>query len=111
MYQALLCLSLMAPGAEPCPCKGASECVREPVVTKVTHNCYTYKCTEFCSQCDSLLRMLCDGKTCCKECHVHRKRELVKRYCVEEKCEEKCVLHPGAPCGACAPCTAVPVKP
>lgn len=104
MYQALLYLSLMIPGGEPCPCPDANVCVREPVVTKVKHVCYCSKCTEFCLGHDSFIRALLSG-TGCDCCHVHRKHELIKKVCVEEKCEMKCVLHPGcATCAPCAPC-------
>ncbi|MFL5338531.1 MAG: hypothetical protein ACJ8F7_00040 [Gemmataceae bacterium] len=101
MYQALLCLSLMVPGAEPCPCPGGT-CVREPVVTKVPHPCYTYKCSEFCLPHQGCLAaLLLHREPSCCDCYVHRKRELVKKVCVEERCEEKCVLKPG--CAPCAP--------
>jgi hypothetical protein len=102
MYQALLCLSLVSPGQEPCACPPENVCVREPIVTKVKHVSYTCKCSEFCLGHDSILRSLFSGGSCgCGACHVHKKRELVKHVCVEEKCEEKCVLRP-----ACAPCAA-----
>jgi hypothetical protein len=106
MYQALLCLSMMAPGAEPCPCPGSSVCVREPVVTKVPHNQYTFKCSEFCLGHDSILRsLLGEHHSDCHDCNLHRKRDLVKKVCIEEKCQDKCVLHPAAgPCGVpCGP--------
>ena len=99
MYQALLYLSLLIPGEEPCPCPDSNVCVREPVVTKVKHVCYTSKCTEFCLGHDSILRALLT-RTGCDCCHVHKKRELVKHVCVEEKCEVKCVLHPACEPGA-----------
>ncbi len=116
MYQTLLCLSLITPGQQPCPCQpspcpGTNVCVRESVVTKVDHVNYSWKCTEFCLGHDSCLRSLLFGRSrdcgeCHGDCHVHRKRELVKKICVEEKCEEKCVLRPAcqtAPCATAAP--------
>ena len=106
MHHALLCLSLMVPGAEPCPCPGSSVCVREPVVTKVNHVVYTSKCTEFCLGHDSIFRSLFGHKGDCNDCHVHRKRDLVKKIRVEERCEEKCVLHPAMALPASA---AVPI--
>jgi hypothetical protein len=95
----------MTPGAEPCPC--GSVCVREPVVTKVNHVVYSSKCTEFCLGHDSILRSLlsCLGGGC--DCNVHKKRDLVKKIRVEERCEQKCVLHP-ATAAAAAP-AAIPI--
>jgi hypothetical protein len=110
MYQALLCLSMLAPGAEPCPCPGSSVCVREPVVTKVPHTTYTFKCTEFCLGHNSILRSLLADKNSDCDCRVHRKRDLVKKVCIEEKCQEKCVLHAAPPCEAGKPITPAPAS-
>src|SRR5262249_5603153 len=107
MYQALLCLSLFTPGGEPCPCPGGT-CVREQVVTKLSTPHYTVKCSEFCLPKYHLLGFLCKDNC---DCHPMKKRELVKKVCVEEKCECKCVLKPCTPCAACEAGTViVPAK-
>ncbi len=108
MYQALLALSLFAPAGEPCPCPGGT-CVREPVVTKVSKPAYTFKCSEFCLPKYKLFGCLCGHKDDCADCHPKKKRDLVKKICVEERCEEKCVLKPCLPCDA-GPVIVVPAK-
>ncbi len=109
MYQAILCLSLFAPAAEPCPCPGGT-CVREQVTTKVNTPKYTFKCSEFCLPTYKLFGCLCSCKDDCKNCHPKKKRELVKKICTEEKCEMKCVLKPAPPCECAPPVTAIPAK-
>ena len=39
MYQALLCVTLLTPAADPadCPCPGEKVCVKEPAVKKIPH--------------------------------------------------------------------------
>jgi hypothetical protein len=100
MYQTLLCLSLFAPAAEPSgTCDGGSVCVKEQVVTKMPHTHYTSKCVEYCYPHPTLFGVVLFGAGC-KDCsEVRVKKVLVKKVCIEEKCELKCVPRPD---GACA---------
>jgi hypothetical protein len=102
MYQTLLCLSLLAPAADPCngPCDGASVCVKEPTVKKVPHTCYSSKCVEYCYPHPTIFGVVLFGASC-KDCsEVRVKKVLVKKVTIEEKCEMKCMPRPE---GVCAP--------